>query len=271
MQQDVYAAFIDYENVFDRVSHINIMKDLEEMGIDGKDIRVPKNLYWDQMAAISIDGVLSEWTQIKRGIPPKCKSTLDDEEQVENFGYLGSILTQECRCSSDIKTRIPLAKKSFSDMSNTFTNNKLGIETKKRMMKCYIWSILTYGCESWTLSKQDESRLEAMEMWIYRPMKKISWIEKKTNKQVLEMVGEERNLLKTIRQGQLRFVGHITREDSIEKLSLEGRAEGCRSRGRQRQDFLQGLAMVAGMKTTELLRLAHDRDGFKKMVANVRL
>lgn len=68
----------------------------------------------------------------KNKIPPKCKSTLDDEElQVENFSYLGSILMQDCRCSSDIKTRIALAKKSFTDMSSTFTNNKLGIETKK--------------------------------------------------------------------------------------------------------------------------------------------
>ena len=38
------------------------------------------------------------------------------------------------------------------------------------------------------------------------------------------------------------------REDSIEKLSLEGRMEGCRSRGRQRQDFHKGLAMAAGMR-----------------------
>ena len=53
-------------------------------------------------------------------------------------------------------------------------------------------------------------------------MKKISWIDKKTNKEVLEMMGEERRLLKTIHQRQLRFVGHIIREESIEKLSLEG-------------------------------------------------
>ena len=73
-------------------------------------------------------------------------------------------------------------------------------------------------------------------------MKKISWIEKNSNEKVLELVGEDRSLLKTTRQRQLRFVGHITREDSIEKLSLEGRMEGSRSRGRQRKDFLQGLA-----------------------------
>ena len=209
----------------------------------------------------------------KNKIPPNCKITLDDEElqQVESFKYLGSILTHDCRCTSDIKTRIALAKTFFTDMSNTLTNNKLESGTKKRMMKCYIWSTLTYGCESWTFRKQDESRLEAMEMWIYRQMKKISWIDKKSNKEVLEMIGEERKLLKTIRQRQLRFIGHIVREDSIEKLSLEGKVEGCRSRGRQRQDFLQGLAKAVGMKMVELLRLAQDRNGFKNMVANVRL
>ena len=101
-------------------------------------------------------------------------------------------------------------------------------------------------------------------------MKKISWINKKSNKEVLEMMGEERKFLKTIRQRQLRFIGLIVREDSIEKLNLKGRVEGCRSRGRQRQDFLQGLAMAAGTKTVEILQLAQDRNGFKNMVANVR-
>ena len=73
-------------------------------------------------------------------IRPNCKITLDDEElqQVESLNCLGKILTHDCRCTSDIKTRIALAKKSFTDMSNTLTNNKLESDTKKRMMKCYI-------------------------------------------------------------------------------------------------------------------------------------
>ena len=102
-------------------------------------------------------------------------------------------------------------------------------------------------------------------------MKKISWIDKKSNKEVVEMMVKERKLSKTIRQRQLRFIGQIVREDSIEKLSLEGRVEGCGSRGRQRQDFLQGLAMAARMKTVEMLQPAQDRNGFKNMFANVRL
>ena len=167
----------------------------------------------------------------KKKISPKCKINFDDEElqQVENFNYLGSVLTHDCRCTSDIKTRIALAKISFTDISSTFTNKQLENDTKKRLMKCYILSVLTYGCESRTLSKRDESRLKAMEFWIYHRMKKILWIDKKTTKEVLEMMREERRLLKTIHQRQLRFVGHIAREGSIEKLSLDGRSEVSRN------------------------------------------
>ena len=81
------------------------------------------------------------------------------------------------------------------------------------------------------------------------------------------MVGEERNMLTAIHQRQLKFIGHITKEDSIEKLSLEGIREGSRCRGRQRQDFLQSLVTIAGMETIELPRFPHDREGFKSMVA----
>ena len=73
-------------------------------------------------------------------------------------------------------------------------------------------------------------------MWIDYHMKKLSWTDKKTNKEVLEMIGEERELLKAIRQRQLKFVGHIFREASIEKLRVESRVEGWWSRGRQRHE-----------------------------------
>ena len=134
---------------------------------------------------------------LKNKISPKCKITLDDEElqQVESVSYLGSVLTQDCRCTSDNKTRIALAKHPFTDMSSIFTNKQLENDTKKRLMKCYIWLVLMYGCESWTLSKRDESRLEAMELWIYCRMKKISWLDKKKNKEGLEMMEEERSVI----------------------------------------------------------------------------
>ena len=42
-----------------------------------------------------------------------------------------------------------------------------------------------YACEAWTISKGGKRRLEAFEMWCYRKLLKISWVDKVTNKEVL--------------------------------------------------------------------------------------
>ena len=72
-------------------------------------------------------------------------------------------------------------------------------------LKAYIWSILLYGCECWTLTKDLERRLEAAEMWYIRRIMRISWTEKKSNEEVMEIAGYKRSQLKTIRKRQLQF------------------------------------------------------------------
>ena len=68
MQKDLYLCFIDYSKAFDKVRHEKLFNILEHLDIDGKDLRVIRNLYWDQSAAVRIGGELSEYNLIKRGI-----------------------------------------------------------------------------------------------------------------------------------------------------------------------------------------------------------
>ena len=94
-------------------------------------------------------------------------------------------------------------------------------------------------------------------------MKKIS------NERVLEMVHMKRDLLITIRQRQLRFVGHVVRKNGIEKLVLEGKVAGQRQRGRRRLNFMGGLASAVGCCAVEVIRRTGDRNGFRRMIADV--
>ena len=45
---------------------------LEALDIDGKDLQVIRNLYWEQTADIRIGGETSKWTSIKRGVRQGC-------------------------------------------------------------------------------------------------------------------------------------------------------------------------------------------------------
>jgi len=91
-----------------------------------------------------------------------------------------------------------------------------------------------------------------------------------SNEKVLAKVREERQILTSITQRQLNFFGHIVRENSLEKLVMEGKIDGSRSRGRQRKKYLDNLVAAVGcLRKGELFHLTQDRERFKCMVANV--
>jgi len=62
-------------------------------------------------------------------------------ENVESFKYLGSILTNDGRCTCEIKSRIAMAKAAFSKKRALFTST-LALELRKKLVNCYIWSIV---------------------------------------------------------------------------------------------------------------------------------
>ena len=123
----------------------------------------------------------------KRKETPRChlKSTGVVIKQVEQFNYLGSMLTSDGRCETEIKRRIGIAKKSFKDLSNILANRKISFDTRKRILKSYVWSVLLYGCETWNISKNMEERLSSVEMWFYRRMLRVSWMDKLSNQTIL--------------------------------------------------------------------------------------
>ena len=88
-----------------------------------------------------------------------------DQKQLENvkcFKYLGNILTDDGRCACEIKSRIAMAKAAINK-KNLFTS-KLNLNLRKKLVKCYVWSMAVYGAETWTLRTTDQKRLESFEM-----------------------------------------------------------------------------------------------------------
>ena len=181
-------------------------------------------------------------------------------------------MTSDGKCRTEIKKRIAIAKASFQKMSTILKNRNILFSTKLKVLKTYVWSLLLYGCETWTITAGTKKNLEAAEMWFYRRMLTISWKGKRTNESILEETNQERSLIKTIRKRQLKFLGHICRHKGLEFLSLTGKIEGTRSRGRERITFLDSLSsFVTGNNKDNiaLLRMTEDRDRWRIMIADV--
>ena len=207
----------------------------------------------------------------KNVVKPICKleSKGDIIKQVDSFKYLGYCLNTDGKCVSEVKKRISLAKDAFYQMKAIMRNKHISMNTKMKVLKTYIWGILLYGCESWTINKEIERRLEATEMWFIRRMLRISWIDRVTNEDVLKKAGINRSLMTIIRKRQLSFLGHVYRKDNIERVALTGRIEGKRSRGRQRKTYMQSLkerTTKEVMSTTNFLRMAERKDDWRHMI-----
>jgi hypothetical protein len=71
------------------------------------------------------------------------------------------MLTNYGRCTCKIKYRIAMAKAAFNKKMALFAR-KMELELKKKLVKCYIWSIALYGAETWTLRAVDQQHLESL-------------------------------------------------------------------------------------------------------------
>ena len=71
MQKDIYICYIDYVKAFDKVQHKHLFRILEGLDINGKDLELIKNLYWEQEANKNWDHT-SDWIKIERGIRQGC-------------------------------------------------------------------------------------------------------------------------------------------------------------------------------------------------------
>ena len=99
------------------------------------------------------------------------------------------------------------------------------MELRKKLVKCYIWSIALYGAETWTLRAVDQKHLESVEMWCWRRMEKISWPDHVRN-EVLLRVKEQMNILHEISKRKANWIGHILRRNCLLQQVIEGKIKG---------------------------------------------
>ena len=124
-------------------------------------------------------------------------------QQVDRMVYLGYMATEDGKCDKEIKRRVGIERTGFESMAKILTSRNISIELRSRIAKCYIWSTLLYGAETWTLTKVTSDKLEAFEMWLYRRMLRISRKEHKTNGEVLHKMKIKISLLNTIKKKEM--------------------------------------------------------------------
>ena len=165
---------------------------------------------------------------------PNIKINNENIEVVNEFQYLGTIITQNGNIHREIKRRCAMALQKLKKMKKLWQGTSK--TTRIKLLRSCIFPIATYGSETWTINKNAENILSSFEMKCYRNILKIPWVLKRTNKSILDELKIESGwLVNTVKKRKLAYFGHIKRHQSLERTIFEGKMPNGRDRGRPKR------------------------------------
>ena len=138
---------------------------------------------------------------------------LDGEalEEVDQFKYLGSILSANGGVEADVSHRVSEGCKVLGAVNGVIRNRGLEMNVKRALYEKVIVPTVTYGSELWGMKERERQRLNVFEMRCLRSMCGVSRLDRLRNEEVRERTGVRKELADRVDMNVLRWFGHVER------------------------------------------------------------
>ena len=123
----------------------------------------------------------------------------------------------------------------MTKLDSILKSRDITLSTKVHLVKTMDFSVVAYGCESWTIKKAECRRIDAFELWCWRRLLRVPWTARRSNQSILKEISPGCSLEGLMLKLKLQYFGHLLqRTDSLEKSLMLGKIEGRRIREQQR-------------------------------------
>ena len=140
-------------------------------------------------------------------------------EKVIGFILRGSKITADGDCSHEIKRCLLLGIKVMTNLDSILKSRDITLPTKVHLVKAMVFPVVMYGCESWTVKKAENQRIDAFELWCWRRLLRVPWTARRSNQSILKEISPGCSLEGMILKLKLQYFGHLMRRvDSLERL-----------------------------------------------------
>ena len=130
-------------------------------------------------------------------------------ERVADFIFLGSIITADGDCSHEIKRCLLLGRKVMTNLDSILKRRDITLSTKVLLVKAKVFSMVMYGCESWSVKKAEHCRIDAFELWCWRRFLRVPWTARRSNQSILKETSPEYSLERMMLKLKLQYFGHL--------------------------------------------------------------
>ena len=143
-------------------------------------------------------------------------------ETVRDFIFRGSKITADGDCSCEIKTLAPW-KKSYDQPRQHINKLRHYFANKGPSCQAVVFTVVMYGCESWSIKKAECQRFDAFEIWFWRRLLRIPWTSRRSNQSILKEICPEYSLEGLMLKLKLQYFGHQMKNISFEKTLMLGK------------------------------------------------